>query len=109
MPPLPLAVDRAIPAGLILNELISNALKHGFPEGRRGAIAITGATGGERITLEVRDNGIGLAPTLDVRNAVSPGLQIVKILTRQLKGNFEASESENAGEGAVFRVTLPVT
>jgi two-component sensor histidine kinase/ActR/RegA family two-component response regulator len=105
--PLPLAVDRAIPAGLILNELISNALKHAFPEGRSGAIAITGKAAGGRIILEVHDDGVGLDPAVDVQHAVSPGLRIVKILTRQLKGDFEAGGAGDDHSGAVFRVSFP--
>jgi len=119
VPPLPLAVDRAIPAGLILNELISNALKHAFPEGRGGAIAITGNMTEGRIALEVRDNGVGLAPAVDLEHPVSAGLRIVQILTRQLKGDFEAGpagggavgsgRSDSQLVGAVFRVTFPAT
>ena len=106
--PLPLAVDSAIPAGLILNELISNALKHAFPRERSGAIWIRGSRLDARVTLEVRDDGIGLEGPLDLQRPKSLGLRIVKILTRQLKGDFEAVR-EAGSAGAVFRITFPLT
>ena len=111
--PLRLPVDRAIPAGLILNELISNALEHAFPEGRRGTLTIqaraTPVEGGACVTLEVRDDGVGLSETVNTREPNSLGLRIVKILTRQLKGVFEAVPAATKRPGAIFRVTFPVT
>lgn len=107
--PLPLAVDRAIPAGLILNELISNALKHAFPGGRSGTITITGAAERGRITLEVRDDGVGMDPAVNVANTKSAGLQIVSILTRQLKGDLETVTSGRPNPGTAFRIGFPAT
>lgn len=101
--PMLLEVDRAIPAGLILNELISNSLKHAFPKGRRGSIAIEGGPRDGRIVLEVRDDGIGFSKDADFAKSKSLGLQIVGILTRQLKGNLEMEGSH----GASFRITFP--
>jgi two-component sensor histidine kinase len=101
--PLPLGVDQAIPAGLILNELISNALKHAFPNDRAGCISIGGGRRGELVILEVRDNGVGIPPGLASRKPKSLGLEIVNILTRQLKGTFDVE----SGEGAAFRVSFP--
>jgi two-component sensor histidine kinase len=106
--PLPLAVDSAIPAGLILNELISNALKHAFPRERTGAIWVRGSRCDGHVILEVRDDGIGLTRPLDLQRPKSLGLRIVNILTRQLKGAFEAV-TETDSTGAVFRVTFPLT
>jgi len=101
--PLPLGVDRAIPAGLILNELISNALKHAFPPGRRGYIWIEGGAREGRIQLSVRDDGVGIPADLQSRRPKSLGLEIVNILTRQLKGEL-AVESEH---GTAFRISFP--
>ena len=133
---LAVGVDRAIPAALILNELVSNALKHAFPGDRPGLIEITGGwaaasgeiSGGRRsasvardgatIILEVRDNGIGFAAPSDraalPKSPGSPpsleslGLNIVRILTRQLRGEFTIENAGNAG-GAVCRLTFPST
>ena len=102
MEALQLGVDRAIPIGLILNELISNALKHAFPDGRRGSIWIEGARRGGRIELTVRDDGRGIPENTNGRRKTL-GLEIVNILARQLKGNLMV-ESKS---GASFRIQFP--
>jgi len=87
---LSLDIEDAIPCGLIINELISNSLKHAFPGGRRGEIAVACHAGnGGLVTLEVRDNGVGLPAGLDFRNTETLGLQIVNLLTKQLRGTVE--------------------
>jgi two-component sensor histidine kinase len=98
-----MGVDRAIPAGLILNELVSNALKHAFPEGRGGEVNIHLRREDGTIHVEVADNGAGLPAGLDLKKTKSLGLKIVDILTRQLKGSVEIS-SEG---GASFRFSFP--
>jgi two-component sensor histidine kinase len=71
-------IDTAIPCGLVMNELITNALKHAFPPGRRGTIAVSLARLGDGdIELSVRDDGVGLTSGIDVRRAPSLGLQTV--------------------------------
>jgi two-component sensor histidine kinase/CheY-like chemotaxis protein len=104
MEPLVLGVDQAIPAGLILNELISNGLKHAFPGGRCGEIAVEGGLVDGRAVLTVRDDGSGLPEEFDLKKGTSLGLRIVQILTRQLKGTFEV---DRAGMTR-FRVCFPV-
>jgi two-component sensor histidine kinase len=101
--PVPLAVDRAIPAGLILNELISNAFKHAFPGGRKGSLSIKGRRSNGSVVLEVRDDGVGMPEDVDPARPKSLGLEIVAILTRQLKGTLEIER----GHGALCRVTFP--
>jgi two-component sensor histidine kinase len=105
MEAVPLTVDRAIPAGLILNELISNAFKHAFPDGRKGSLSIAGRRRGGGVVLEVRDDGVGMPEGTDAARPHSLGLEIVAILTRQLKGTFEI----HRGGGALCRVTFPVS
>jgi two-component sensor histidine kinase len=101
--PLLLGVDQAIPAGLILNELISNALKHAFPSGRTGSVTVEGGRSGGRIHLSVRDNGVGVPPDVDLVKPHSLGMQIIKILTRQLKGTFQVV----CGNPATFEISFP--
>lgn len=79
-----LDIDRAVPAGLILNELISNAFKHAFPAGRAGRLQISIAPRDGGVHLAVRDDGIGAPPGLDLANADSLGLRLVHILAAQL-------------------------
>ena len=94
---LPLAVDRAIPAALILNELISNALKHAFPEGRTGRIEVSGRRSHGSVVLEVRDNGVGVGSAAGSEQAHTLGLNIVRILTRQLRGTFGIDGGNDGG------------
>jgi two-component sensor histidine kinase len=80
-----LAVDTAIPCGLIVNELITNALKHAFPNGKSGSIHVTAILNSEGwLTLTVQDNGIGMPEGLGIRRSGSLGLELVHTLVRQL-------------------------
>ncbi len=85
-----LEVSTAIPCGLIVNELVSNSLKHAFPDGRKGAVdVILKMDERENETayiLTVRDNGVGMEETMDLERPRSLGLQLVKVLVGQLKG-----------------------
>lgn len=101
--PLTLGVDQAIPAGLILNELVSNALKHAFPDGRTGSVVIEGSRREGRIHLAVVDDGVGVPPGVDMVRPNSLGMQIIKILTRQLKGTFKVA----CGRPATFKISFP--
>lgn len=103
---LSLSVDKAIPSGLILNELITNALKHAFPAGRKGAVHVELRTisEGRRMRLSVGDNGIGLAPTFSPSGSASLGMGLVSTLVDQLEGELEIIR----GAGTVFQVTFPV-
>ncbi len=82
-----LAIDEAIPCGLIVNELVSNALKHAFPIGVKGDIAVRCRSGKDGlVTVTVSDTGIGLPAGFDIENAESLGLQLVTMLVKQLRG-----------------------
>jgi two-component sensor histidine kinase/ligand-binding sensor protein len=103
-----LSVDKAIPAGLILNELISNALKHAFPDNRAGTIAVRGRLADGRIELSVEDNGAGTRNTGEPRKRQALGLNIVNILCRQLKGTFvRPQDSDRPGPGSLFSLSFP--
>ncbi len=105
--PLVLSVDQAIPVGLILNELISNSLKHAFPDGRSGSIRIEARSEaqsqGGRVDLAVIDDGVGVPEDLATRKYKSLGLQIVEILARQFRGTWELKREA----GTVFRLSFP--
>ncbi len=82
-----LDLDTAIPLGLILNELVSNVLKHAFPNGRSGTLTIQlHAQDQETLCLAVLDNGVGLPADLQWEKAQSLGLKMVRTLTRQIRG-----------------------
>lgn len=102
--PVWLDVDTAIPCGLIVNELVSNALKHGFPNGRAGAVRVEVAAGaGGEITLAVADDGVGLPGGFDWQAGSSLGLHLVERLTQQIGGELAV---ESAPPGATFRVSF---
>ncbi len=83
-------IDTAILCGLIINELVSNSLKHAFLPGSEGEIFIGLSKGKDgRYTLVHRDNGAGFPSNVDFRNTESLGLQLVNMLTDQLGGKIE--------------------
>jgi two-component sensor histidine kinase len=82
-----LPIDAAVPCGLVVNELISNALKHAFPHGRGGEIQVAMTQGADRdAILSVSDNGIGLPDDFDLVDPATLGLQLVTLLADQLGG-----------------------
>jgi two-component sensor histidine kinase len=87
--PLEIHLDRAIPIGLVVTELLSNAAKHAFPEGRPGVIQVVAERVGENVLLlTVSDNGIGIREDFDVTAATTLGLQLVTLLVDQLAGEL---------------------
>ena len=100
-----LRVDKAIPCGLILNELASNALKHAFPQGRTGELCIDlQAEADGQVMLRVRDDGVGFPHDVDFRHTPSLGLQLVQTFTKQLRGTITLHH-----EGATaFEIRFPV-
>lgn len=84
-----LVLDQAIPCGLILNELISNALKHAFPNDRSGTIRITLRLAGEQVRIEVSDDGVGLPPGFRPETHSNLGLELVDTLIGQLEGTMD--------------------
>jgi two-component sensor histidine kinase len=98
-----LSIDYAIPCGVILNELISNAFKHAFPSGRTGEINIELTSCAEdKVMLIVSDNGIGMLGGIDVHNPKTFGLCIVNVLADQLEGKLEVSSKGGTSFGIVF-------
>jgi PAS domain S-box-containing protein len=99
-----LAVDKAIPCGLILNELVTNALKHAFPDGRHGTIRVElGQLPDGTLHLEVSDAGVGLPADLDLEQSPSLGLHLVRMLARQLGATLRI---EREG-GTRFHLDVP--
>lgn len=101
--PVQLEIDQAIPCGLIVNELISNSLRHGFMDARTGEIRLSLKRDGDQVRLEVVDDGAGLAGDFQGRRGKSLGLQLVNDLARQLGGGLEVGP----GPAATFTVTFP--
>ncbi|MCX6874297.1 MAG: sensor histidine kinase [Verrucomicrobia bacterium] len=100
--PIRLEIDQAIPCGLLVNELVSNALKHAFPAGRCGEVrvdfhALEDAPGWR---LRVADNGVGLPPGFALDHLTSLGLKLASDLARQIGGRLELG----TGPGAAFEL-----
>jgi len=103
VPPLTLPADIAIPAGLIATELISNALRHAFPENRNGAVSITMLTQGNgSIKLSVVDNGVGIPMRFIHGGEGTLGLHLVEILVGQINGTIEISRDEGTAVSVLF-------
>ena len=98
-----LDVDRAILCGMIVNELLTNTLRHAFPDSGRGEVVISLEPSGMQIVLSVRDNGVGMPRRVHPGSPGTLGLRLVRMLTTQLKGTFEM-RSEN---GTEVTITFP--
>lgn len=84
-----LGIDAAVPCAMIINELVSNSLKHAFPEGRKGVINVSLMKNDEqKHVLAVLDDGIGFPAQFDISKSDSLGMQIIQSLTRQLNGSL---------------------
>ena len=122
-----LGMDTAVPLGIIINELVSNSLKHAFPQGRNGEIRIKLCRAEEKgenksisnstnnigakssidksiqYSLVVSDNGLGFPENLDFRNTGSLGLQLVNILVEQLEGTIELQKGAETTFKILFK------
>ena len=95
--------EKAILCGLIISELVSNALKHAFPEGKEGRIKVDLRRKGKTaVVLTVSDNGVGLPPGIEVKKSSTLGLQLVYALVQQVRGKIEVDRTA----GTTFRITF---
>jgi len=99
-----LDIDKAIPCGLIINELVSNSLKYAFPNGNKGEINIQLYSDNDNhVVMNIDDNGVGLPKGLDFQKTTKTlGLQLVKLLTRQLKGSIKLNQEAGTRYEIVF-------
>ncbi len=95
-----LNIETAVPFGLILNELISNSLKHGFPGGKSGELYIRLKIVDDKYEMIVGDTGIGFPEDLDFKKTDSLGLQLVNNLVSQIDGEIEL----NKNHGTEFKI-----
>jgi two-component sensor histidine kinase len=100
-----LSADTAIPCGLIINELVTNSLKYAFPAYRKGIINIELIYHNDnKMTLIVKDNGIGLPKNFDINSTDTLGLQLVTTLVKQLDGTIEV----NSSGGTEYIITFSI-
>ena len=98
-----LDINRAIPCGLIISELVSNSLKHAFPKGRKGEIIVKMHSDKKgKHTLIIRDTGVGFPEGLDIHETETLGMQLVTDLVKQLKGTIKLDRED----GTTFKITF---
>jgi PAS domain S-box-containing protein len=98
-----LDINTALPLGLLLTELITNALKYAFPEGRKGKLQVSIQQENNQKVLTVADDGIGFPEHLDFQKTKSLGLQLVMGLVQQLQGTIKMKKDQ----GTTFTITFP--
>ena len=105
--PLRVAMDDALPCGLLVNELVSNCLKHAFPESAKGAVSVDllAEDGDSHWLLRVSDTGCGLPDDLDRDNPNTLGLQLVRDLARQVDGTLDVTSAMGTGTRFTVRFT----
>lgn len=101
--PMQLDVDMMIPMGLILNELISNALKYAFRDGRKGQLLVTLSKNPSHLILEVSDNGIGLPADFNVGQPLSLGHTLVQDFCKKLNAELKI----NGIDGTKVMISIP--
>jgi two-component sensor histidine kinase len=103
--PIPINIQTAIPLGLVINEIVSNALKYGFPDHRDGKIIVrTESFGKDGLDIEIGDDGVGVASGDELSGDETLGLQIIRdIIDLQLFGTLKASSKD----GVKYLITIP--
>jgi len=97
-------INVAIPLGLIMNELISNAMKHAFPGDVKGNVTIRGRTAGGEIRISYEDDGVGFPPGFSLHEVHTLGLHLVTSLVRQLDSTIEKTDTT---KGVSFSIVIP--
>jgi len=98
-----LDINRAIPCGLIINELVSNSLKHAFPDNKKGEVCIKLSSNRQKITkLIVSDSGIGLPKSINFHEPETLGLQLVSDLVKQIGGTIRLERAK----GTAFHISF---
>lgn len=101
--PILLNLETAVPCGLVINELLMNAFKHGFPDQRAGTVQIAMFRDfNQKLVLEVCDNGIGIPSTINWETSNSLGLKLVRILAKQLNATITFNTSEGTSISLIF-------
>ena len=103
---IPFEIDKAIPTGLIVNELLTNALRHAFPSpATKGTVSVRiRLIGDQNVELVVKDDGIGFPPGTDISTATTMGLAIVRTLVEQMRGTLEMDTSHGTSCTIRFRL-----
>ena len=98
-----LSVNQAIPCSLIINEVVTNIIKHGFTGRDKGIINTHLKQESDVVTITIKDNGVGLPENFDPESTKTLGMQLIKTLSQQLFGSYKFDSNKN---GATFRLTF---
>lgn len=98
-----LNINQALPCGLIVNELITNSLKHAFPDKKEGKVLVTLHSQNGKFILKIEDNGIGLPDGFNFESAQAMGMTLVRVLSEQLEANLTVNNSK---KGVAFTITF---
>lgn len=101
-----LTLDQAIPSGLIVNELVSNALKYAFKGRKRGVVFLRVAKLDGRIEIEVRDDGVGLPDDFSLNKNESLGLYLIQALSEQLEAKLVVESTKDGRKGSSFLISF---
>jgi PAS domain S-box-containing protein len=98
-----LPIDKAIPCGLLLNEIVTNALKHAFPENRKGNLRIIAhSLEDKKCEIIVKDDGIGIPESFNIEKTKTLGLKLIDLMAKQIEGTLEIESKK----GTEFRIRL---
>jgi two-component sensor histidine kinase len=97
-----MSIDQSIPCGLIVNELVSNALKYAYKGRKKGKLIVELKEIGNQVSLKISDDGVGLPENFKFEKNDSLGVQLVYSLTEQLDGTIEV----NSEKGTSFLITF---
>jgi two-component sensor histidine kinase len=97
--------DRAIPAVLLINELITNAAKYAYPAGNCKVWVRLSREPKDTVVISVRDEGVGLPPSFDIKSGRRLGMRLVDSFAQQLQGNLQVLRKE---PGTEFILTVPI-
>ena len=102
--PVNIKIDVAIPCGLMVNEVFTNAFKYAFTQRKKGTIAIKMQASSKEIVLIIEDNGIGIPDEIDMENSATFGLELIRLLVVQLDASMKVSKAN--GTAFTFRIPL---
>jgi PAS domain S-box-containing protein len=109
IPEITLHIDIAVACGLIINELVTNSYKHGFPGDLEGNIWISLSQTNGKYALTVRDNGVGISKDIDLSKTNSMGLQLVTTLSHQLDADLDLDKINGTAITLIFSDQIPET
>jgi len=100
-----LALEQAIPCGLLATEILTNSIKHAFPERQKGKVKLTLAQTANKLTLEIGDDGVGLPATIELGQGNSLGMQLIPAFIAQLGAQVELNRQHGTNYSIYFSST----